>query len=379
VAAIALRQVSKVFSTGQTAARDITLDIADGELLVLVGPSGSGKSTVLRLIAGLETPTAGEVLIGNRDVTAVAPQHRDLAMVFQSYALYPHKTVRENLAFPLRVRRSTASQIDDRVRQAAAALGIETLLERKPAQLSGGQRQRVALGRAIVREPQAFLLDEPLSNLDPQMRVAARAELAILHRRLGATMVYVTHDQEEAMTLGTRVAVMREGTIEQVARPLDLFRRPANAFVAGFIGAPAMNFVRGTILPHGAGSLRLASPAFTIDEVLARKERPDGAISHDTDAVTPGEVLLGVRPHDIDLTPPGEGHGVGRVEIVELLGSTSVIHLRVDGVPDSLLRVVVSSDATVAINEQVGFHIPVDRLHLFDERTGRRLDTILSI
>jgi multiple sugar transport system ATP-binding protein len=378
VAAIGLRQVSKVFSTGQAAARDITLDIADGDLLVLVGPSGSGKSTVLRLIAGLETPTSGAVLIGGRDVTAVAPQRRDLAMVFQSYALYPHKTVRENLAFALRVRRFTASQIDERVRQAATALGIEAMLGRKPAQLSGGQRQRVALGRAIVREPQAFLLDEPLSNLDPQMRVAARAELALLHRRLRATMIYVTHDQEEAMTLGTRVAVMREGTIEQVAPPLDLFRRPVNAFVAGFIGAPAMNFVRGTILPGGSDRLRLASPAFTIDDVVSRNESA-ASIDDGGDTVAHGELLLGVRPHDIDLTPPVAGHGAGRVEIVELLGSTSVIHLRVDGWSDQLLRVVVSSDTPVAVDEQVGFRIHVDRLHLFDARTGRRVNQVLDV
>jgi multiple sugar transport system ATP-binding protein len=263
------------------------------------------------------------------------------------------------------------------VRQAAEALGIDTLLERKPAQLSGGQRQRVALGRAIVREPQAFLLDEPLSNLDPQMRVSARAELALLHRRLGATMIYVTHDQEEAMTLGTSVAVMREGTIEQVAPPLDLFRRPVNAFVAGFIGAPAMNFVRGTILPGRSDGLRLASPAFTIDDVVARNES-GASINNAADAVTRGEILLGVRPHDIELTPLAGGHGAGRVEIVELLGSTSVIHLRVDGLSDRLLRMVVSSDMTVAVGERVGFRIHVDRLHLFDERTGQRVNQVLD-
>jgi multiple sugar transport system ATP-binding protein len=267
VAAIALRQVSKIFANGQVAAREITLDVADGELLVLVGPSGSGKSTVLRLIAGLDTPTTGEVLIGGRSMTVVAPQHRDLAMVFQNYALYPHKTVRENLAFGLRVRRVATPEIDARVRTTAATLGIESLLDRTPAQLSGGQRQRVALGRAIVREPKAFLLDEPLSNLDPQSRLATRAELAVLHRRLGATMVYVTHDQEEAMTLGTRVAVMRDGAIEQLAPPIGLFQRPANTFVAGFVGIPMMNFFAGSGTKY------------------------EGS-------------LVGVRPHDIALTAP---------------------------------------------------------------------------
>jgi ABC-type sugar transport system ATPase subunit len=358
VAAIALRRVGKVFPNGQTAARDVTLEIADGELVVLVGPSGSGKSTVLRLIAGLEVPTSGAVLIGGRDVTAVPPQRRDLAMVFQSYALYPHKSVRENLAFGLRVRGMAPPRIDERVRQAAAVLAIENLLDRRPAQLSGGQRQRVALGRAIVREPQAFLLDEPLSNLDPQTRVATRAELAILHRRLGATMVYVTHDQEEAMTLGTRVAVMRDGAIAQLAPPLDLFRRPADTFVAGFIGAPAMNFVPGTTSP-GSRGVRFESAAFALEGI---------------DGGAPARVLLGVRPHDIELTAPGDGHGLGQVEVVEPLGSTTVIHLRVEGLPDRLVRVVVPPAVAAAVDERVGFRVDVSRLHLFDARTGLRLD-----
>ena len=259
MASITLDRVSKIYPNGQVAARDLTLEVADGELVVLVGPSGSGKSTVLRLIAGLETPTAGHIFIDGRDVTDVPPQRRDLAMVFQSYALYPHKSVRENLAFGLRVRRVAAAQIDARVRATAAALGIEALLDRKPAQLSGGQRQRVALGRAIVREPRAFLLDEPLSNLDPILRAGTRAELALLHRRLAATMVYVTHDQEEAMTLGTRVAVMRDGIVEQVAPALEVFRRPANVFVAGFVGSPGMNLWSCTCHRVGDG-VRVVSP-----------------------------------------------------------------------------------------------------------------------
>jgi multiple sugar transport system ATP-binding protein len=369
VAGIGLRRVSKIFPNGQAAARDITLDVADGELLVLVGPSGSGKSTVLRLIAGLETPTSGEVLIGGRDVTTVAPQHRDLAMVFQSYALYPHKSVRENLAFGLRVRRVAPSHIAERVQQTAAALGIETLLERKPAQLSGGQRQRVALGRAIVRDPQAFLFDEPLSNLDPQTRVATRAELAVLHRRLGATIVYVTHDQEEAMTLGTRVAVMRDGAIEQLAPPLELFRQPANVFVAGFIGAPAINLLQGT-LASGSRGLQIESPAFTIDIAGDGDSAPVSSSDRVHGAGAPRGVLLGIRPHDIELTRPADGHGLGRVEVIEPLGATTVIHLRVDGVADRLVRVVVPPDVSIAVNEDVGFRINVGRVHVFDERTG---------
>src|SRR5215212_9035928 len=249
MASIALNDVTRRFASGVAAVRDLQLEIADGELLVLVGPSGSGKSTVLRLIAGLETPTSGRILIDGLDVTDVPPQRRDLAMVFQSYALYPHKTVRENLAFGLHMRRMDAAQIAQRVHDVATALEIEALLDRRPAALSGGQRQRVALGRAIVRSPKAFLLDEPLSNLDPLLRIETRAELALLHRRLAATMVYVTHDQEEAMTLGARIAVMRDGVLEQVAAPMDLYDRPANTFVAGFIGSPAMNIWRCTIHP----------------------------------------------------------------------------------------------------------------------------------
>ena len=361
MAGISLRGLSKVFPNGQAAARDVTLDIADGELLVLVGPSGSGKSTVLRLIAGLDPPTAGEVLIGGRNVTSVAPQDRDLAMVFQSYALYPHKSVRENLAFGLQLRRVAPPEIRERVQQTAAALGIETLLERKPAQLSGGQRQRVALGRAIVRDPQAFLLDEPLSNLDPQTRFATRAELAVLHRRLGATIVYVTHDQEEAMTLGTRVAVMRDGAIEQLAPPLELFREPANVFVAGFIGAPAMNVIDATLSLEG-GRRRIVSPALAIDGL--------GATGAD---VASRDVLLGFRPHDVELTSPAEGHGTGSVAVVEPLGATTIIHLRVEAMADQLLRVVVPPDASVAVDARVGFRINTGHIHLFDARTGLRL------
>ena len=361
MASITLNQVSKVYPNGQVAVRDLTLEIADGELLVLVGPSGSGKSTVLRLIAGLETPTSGQILIDGRDVTGVPPQRRDLAMVFQSYALYPHKSVRENLAFGLRVRRVDAARIEARVQETAATLGLEALLDRKPAQLSGGQRQRVALGRAIVREPQAFLLDEPLSNLDPLLRVATRAELALLHRRLAATMVYVTHDQEEAMTLGTRVAVMRDGAIEQVAPPLEVFRRPANVFVAGFVGSPAMNLwpMHGAVSAMGCAS---SSPAFSIELEDVDVPLPDG-----------GDIWVGVRPHDIDLVPNGEADGVGRVEIVEPLGPVTVIHLRVDGLPDEFVRVVVPADTRIDVGDDASFRARRDRLHLFDARTGQRL------
>jgi ABC-type sugar transport system ATPase subunit len=282
-------------------------------------------------------------------------------MVFQSYALYPHKSVRDNLAFGLRVRHVDPARIEARVRATAVSLGIDMLLDRKPAQLSGGQRQRVALGRAIAREPQAFLLDEPLSNLDPILRVNTRTELALLHRRLATTMVYVTHDQEEAMTLGTRVAVMRDGAIEQVAPALEVFRRPDNVFVARFVGSPAMNLWRCACRRGGAG-WRAVSPAFSIDLAAADTEAADG------------DIWVGVRPHDIDLRPDGDGDCRGRVELVEPLGPATVIQLRVDALPDEFVRVVAPADTSVAVNDQMSLHLRRDRLHLFDGKTERRLN-----
>lgn len=363
MASISLEQVTRRYPGGETAVNDVSLEIADGELLVVVGPSGSGKSTVLRLIAGLEVPDSGRIHIDGSDVTRVAPQHRDLAMVFQNYALYPHMSVRENMAFGLRVRGLPAAGIDARVRATAATLGLEAVLDRRPAQLSGGQRQRVALGRAIVREPRAFLLDEPLSNLDPLLRVGTRAELALLHRRLGTTMVYVTHDQEEAMTLGTRVAVMRRGVIEQVAPALDVFRRPANAFVAQFVGSPAMNLWPCECRLDKAGK-RLIAAAATIDLAGTSWEAEER-----------NDLLVGVRPHDLDLVPPDDGDGVGAVEIVEPLGPSTVVHLRVDGLPQELVRAVVAGDRRVQVGERVGFRARRDRLHVFDRPSGLRLAT----
>jgi ABC-type sugar transport system ATPase subunit len=348
MASVTLDRLTKAFGSTHTAVRELTLKIDDGELLVLVGPSGCGKSTVLRLIAGLEAPVSGQILIDGRDVTHVPPQHRDVAMVFQSYALYPHKTVRENLAFSLRVRRIESRRIDERVSAVATLLGIESLLDRKPGQLSGGQQQRVALGRAIVREPHVFLLDEPLSNLDPLLRVSTRTELALLHRRLGATMVHVTHDQEEAMTLGTRLAVMRDGALEQVGAGRDVYERPANVFVAGFIGAPAMNLHAAQPIDHGE-RMRLVAAGFALADVEAPR-----------DAAT-----LGVRPHDVALTDPSAGDGTARVELVEPLGATTLVHLACDGTEDRL-RVVVPSDSPASVDDRVGFQFRRDRLHFFD-------------
>ncbi len=358
MAAIALEHVGKMYPNGHAALRDLSLAVRDGELLVLVGPSGSGKSTVLRLIAGLELPSSGRILIDTEDVTAVPPQHRDLAMVFQSYALYPHKSVRDNLAFGLKMRRVDPAEIRTRVERAAAALGIADLLDRKPAQLSGGQRQRVALGRAIVRTPRAFLLDEPLSNLDPVLRVDMRAELALLHRQLGSTMVYVTHDQEEAMTLGGRVAVLRDGELEQLGTPLELFQHPANVFVATFFGSPAMNIWRCRTKRADAGS-RIMCAGIDLEASSI------GGLPFDRD-----EVLLGVRPHDIALVAPREADIVGRVEILEPLGATMVVHVRIEGSSDRAVRIVASGDTRVAIDDEVGMRIRRDRVHVFDERTG---------
>jgi multiple sugar transport system ATP-binding protein len=358
MASISLDRVSKYFAGGVAAVQDVQLEIAHGELLVLVGPSGSGKSTVLRLIAGLDAPTSGRILIDGKDVTPVPPQHRDLAMVFQSYALYPHKTVRENLAFGLQMRHVEAAQIDERVQDVARVLGIEVLLDRRPSALSGGQRQRVALGRAIVRNPKAFLLDEPLSNLDPVLRIETRAELALLHRRLESTMVYVTHDQEEAMTLGSRIAVMHDGALEQVAAPMDLYDRPVNTFVASFIGSPAMNIWPATIVRAG-GRLSLRVNGFQWDDLAV------GDLDRE-------RVLVGVRPHDVDLAPTDRSDSTGLVEIAEPLGPTTLLHVRVEG-SDSRARILVAAKTRVLAGDRIGFRPRRERLHWFDEQSGRRL------
>ena len=343
MASIRLEGVEKVYPNGHVAAKGLELTIVDGEFMVLVGPSGCGKSTALRMIAGLETPTAGRILIGDRDVTALPPQQRDIAMVFQTYALYPHMTVRQNLAFGLRMRGADRGLIDRRVNEAAHILGLEPVLGRKPAQLSGGQRQRVALGRAIVREPKVFLFDEPLSNLDAKLRVETRAELARLHRRLRATVVYVTHDQEEAMTLGSRVAVMRDGFLQQVAPPMELYRRPANRFVAAFVGSPGMNFLPGDIM---AGKV----PA------------PDAGVT------------LGIRPHDVTIVPAGAGDLDGWVDVVESRGSELLIYLRLGAKGEGPeLRVVAPPEPAIEPERHVGVVFDRARLHWFKGEGGTRV------
>ncbi len=344
MASIRMEQVWKKYPNGHVAARGVNLAIADGEFMVLVGPSGCGKSTALRMIAGLETPSEGRVVIGDRDVTELPPQDRDIAMVFQSYALYPHMTVRENLGFGLRMRGVAPAAITARVESAAKALGLDAVLDRKPGQLSGGQRQRVALGRAIVREPLVFLFDEPLSNLDAKLRLETRAELARLHRRLAATMVYVTHDQEEALTLGSRVAVMSEGRVEQVGPPLEVYRRPATVFVATFVGSPAMNLLPADLLPSVAAS-------------------------------RPSDATLGVRPHDLTVVPRGAGDTDGVVDVVEPRGSELLLYIRLGAGGDGPeIRVITPPDLEVAPDQVVGLRLDRGRLHFFDRESRRRIE-----
>jgi multiple sugar transport system ATP-binding protein len=314
---IALDGVTKLFPGGVTAVDDVTLTITDGEFMVLVGPSGCGKSTLLRAVAGLEQVTSGSIRIGKRDVTRLAPRDRDVAMVFQNYALYPHMNVRENLAYGLKMRKTSKREIARRVGDVARMLGLEQLLARRPAALSGGQRQRVAMGRAIVREPTAFLMDEPLSNLDAKLRVGMRAELARLHERLSTTTVYVTHDQIEAMTLGQRVAIMRDGRIQQVDGPQALYARPANLFVAAFIGSPSMNLVEASIDDDSVTFSRFRIP-------LARDRRPSNG---------GGRVILGIRPESFEDAAFAEA-GLPQidvdVEVLEEVGSDAHVIFRVD-------------------------------------------------
>ena len=351
-----------------TAVNDLSLDIQDREFMVLVGPSGCGKTTALRMIAGLEEASDGDILIGERRVNTVPPKDRDIAMVFQNYALYPHMSVQENMAFGLKLRKVPAEEIKRRVQDAASQLGLEPLLARRPAQLSGGQRQRVALGRAIVREPQVFLMDEPLSNLDAQLRVQTRAELIKLHRRLGITTVYVTHDQVEAMTMGDRIAVMSGGVLQQVAAPLEIYNHPVNLFVAGFIGTPSMNFVKGTVQKAAAGyqidcgSFALAAPASRTGllEAWAGKE-----------------VILGMRPSDMfdknlrDAPAVVDGNVVRTmVDVSEPMGDIVTLYLTA-----GVHSLVATLDAETSAKDGQALDVVVDleKTHLFDPSTEKAI------
>jgi multiple sugar transport system ATP-binding protein len=318
MAALSLRNVKKNFESLEVI-RTVDLEIAKGEFVVFVGPSGCGKSTLLRMIAGLDQVTGGEIAIDGQVVNEVEPSRRGIAMVFQSYALYPHKTVFENMAFGLRIERRPKAEIAERVHAAAKTLHIEELLQRKPGQLSGGQRQRVAIGRAIVRQPKVFLFDEPLSNLDAALRVDMRMELAKLHRELGATMIYVTHDQTEAMTLADRIVVMNGGVVQQVGSPLDLYERPANRFVAGFIGSPRMNFVNSAVLASDSTGVKVAHPHGNVVIPASGDWQP-------------GEpVTLGVRPHDLFVVAETDAHFTGTAGLVERVGTETIITVECGG------------------------------------------------
>jgi len=380
VAEIVLDNVSKVFAGGVVAVDGVSLTIGSGEFLVLVGPSGCGKSTLLRMVAGLEEVTEGTISIGDRDVTDLPPRARDVAMVFQSYALYPHMTVRQNLGYGLKVRKTPKKEIAERVTRAAQLLGLDQLLDRRPAALSGGQRQRVAMGRAIVREPKAFLMDEPLSNLDAKLRVSMRAQLSALHARLATTTIYVTHDQIEAMTLGQRVAVMRDGRIQQVDTPQTLYARPANLYVAAFIGSPAMNLVEAEVAD---GELRFGGYAIPLPETGAA--RPSG------------RVIAGLRPEAFEdgaFADPSLPRIDVKVEVVEELGADTHVVFAVDaprvevsevreaaGDEDALVALEGSLftarvDPATAGRPGAPLRLAVDpsRFHYFDPESGLRFE-----
>jgi multiple sugar transport system ATP-binding protein len=396
MAAIEITDVSKRYRDGTVAVREFGLEIADGEFMILVGPSGCGKTTLLRMIAGLEEITAGTVRIGDRVVNDLTPKDRDIAMVFQNYALYPHMTVAKNMGFALKRSGVPGPEIRERVEHAAGLLGISDQLERKPSNLSGGQRQRVAMGRAIVRDPQAFLMDEPLSNLDAKLRIQMRAEIVRIQRRLRTTTVYVTHDQTEAMTLGDRLAVMRDGVLQQVGTPSELYDRPRNLFVAGFIGAPAMNFLLGEVVE---GSLRFPLATVPVADVV------EGAAAKGRRA---GRVIVGIRPEDFeDAAVAGDrGGGVtvrATIDVLESTGSDIYAHLSLDGangaaaMDEPLLRelaeattsdaeevappggpdVIARVDSSSKLDEgrEADLWLDTSRIHLFDPASGERLSS----
>jgi multiple sugar transport system ATP-binding protein len=357
MAPVAFQQVTKRFAADVVAVNNLDLEIADGEFMVLVGPSGCGKTTALRCLAGLEEISSGRLLIGQRVVNRVPAKDRNIAMVFQSYALYPHMTVYDNLAFGLSLLKTPKNEIKTRVQEAARILDLTHLLDRKPKQLSGGQRQRVALGRAIVREPDVFLMDEPLSNLDAKLRVQTRAEILRLQRRLGTTTIYVTHDQVEAMTMGDRIAVMSEGILQQVGTPKELYENPVNLFVAAFIGSPAMNFLRGQVED---GVIRAEESRIQVPPWAAGLARGDS-------------VLLGFRPEHLVLES-GESAGTARiparVDVVEYLGDEELVHAQVG---TSEIVALLPSDAHLQSGQEVQLGIPLERLHLFDPESERSL------
>jgi multiple sugar transport system ATP-binding protein len=357
MANISLRNIKKVYPGNVVAVQDFNLEIEDKEFVILVGPSGCGKSTTLRMIAGLEDISEGELYIGDKLVNDVAPKDRDIAMVFQNYALYPHMTVFKNMAFGLTLRKMPKEEIRQKVEEAAKILGIEQLLERKPKALSGGQRQRVALGRAMVRDPAVFLLDEPLSNLDAKLRNQMRAEISKLHRNLGTTFVYVTHDQTEAMTMGDRIVVMKDGFIQQIDTPQNLYNKPNNLFVAGFIGTPQMNFINGTIIKTGNGyEAKFADYRITLPES-----------KHENLAAYEGkEAVFGIRPEDIAVRKEGEESIEVKIDLVELMGSEIYLHCVFN---ESKLTVRTPVIDGCKADSSLFMTVNANKLHIFDKDT----------
>lgn len=364
MASVTLKNVYKIYSGGVTAVTDFNLDIADKEFIILVGPSGCGKSTTLRMIAGLEEISKGELHIGDVLANDVAPKDRDIAMVFQNYALYPHMTVFDNMAFGLKLRKTPKEEIKRRVEEAARVLDISHLLDRKPKALSGGQRQRVALGRAIVRDPKVFLLDEPLSNLDAKLRAQMRTEIAKLHKRLGTTFIYVTHDQTEAMTMGDRIVVMKDGFIQQVDTPQNLYEHPVNEFVAGFMGSPQMNFMDATIAKNGNDY----TATFGNCTVTVPASRAEGTNIAD---YVGKEVVFGIRPEDVHDKPSfiekvGGAHTSADVEVTELMGAETYLYINCEG---NAITARVEPTSTAKSGDSINIAFDLDKMHLFDKET----------
>ncbi len=362
----------KVTEEGVLAVEDFNLEIADGEFIVLVGPSGCGKSTMLRMVAGLEEITRGEVCIDGRVVNDVQPRDRDIAMVFQNYALYPHKTVRGNMEYPLKLRKVPRDEMNRRVEEAAQILGITALLDRKPKALSGGQRQRVAIGRAIVREPKVLLMDEPLSNLDAKLRNQMRSEIIKLRQRINTTFIYVTHDQTEAMTLGDRIVVMKDGMVQQIGTPQEVYDSPANVFVAGFIGVPQMNFYDARLVRDGdAYRVELDGISVPVSAEKCARLAAQG--------VGDGDVTLGVRPENIELAEAGDGRALtGTVEATEMMGSAVHLHVNVDGKDSIIILQNVEEDgrhpSDIKVGDRVSFAFGGSVVHLFDREAGTNLE-----
>ena len=352
--------VRKIYPNGFRAIHGVDTTVSDGEFIVIVGPSGCGKSTLLRMVAGLETVTEGEIRIGDRRVNELEPADRNIAMVFQNYALYPHMSVFDNMAYGLRNRRTPKQEIERRVAEASRILQLDGMLDRRPSQLSGGQRQRVAMGRAIVREPEVFLFDEPLSNLDAKLRVQMRLEIKRLQRDLGTTSLYVTHDQVEAMTLADRLIVMNAGVVEQIGTPLDIYTEPATAFVAGFIGSPAMNFLPGTVTADGQGvNLDGSSQTLSVPPPTSASRHP---------------VTVGIRPEHLEPTSPDAASLALTVDLVEALGADSLVHGQLAGAPQgAAVTVRVDGARPVAAGEALSLAVAPEHVHFFDADDGRRL------